>query len=102
MSVWGRVIDERKRVVVPLVVFFVANIAVLALGVLPLQRSVAGQREKQLAVQQQLVAAIATVRQAGSVRDRTEDAEAGLRTFYADVLPQGHDDAVQVSNFWMT
>jgi hypothetical protein len=45
MSLLRRVFSERRAVVVPVTIFLVGNIAVLALVVWPLQRSVAGGEE---------------------------------------------------------
>jgi hypothetical protein len=101
VSLWRRVAEDRRRVVVPLAVLLVVNLAVLALGVWPLQRAVAGQQEQALDVLQRLAAAKLSVEQARSALVLTETADADLRTFYADVLPADFDEAVQVTNFWL-
>lgn len=101
MSIWRRVLTERRRVVLPLAVLVIANVAVLVLGVLPLERIVANRQQEAIEALAKLGEAKRLDFLARNAHTNTEQAEAGIRTFYADVLPQGFDDAVQTTNFWL-
>ena len=50
MTLWRRVMAERKGLVWPLLIGLALNLAVLALGVFPLQASVAGDENRATAV----------------------------------------------------
>jgi len=101
VSIWRRVLTERRRVVLPLAVLVIANVAVLVLGVLPLQRIVANRQQEAIEALAKLGEAKRLDFLARNAHANTEQAEAGIKTFYADVLPQGFDDAVQMTNFWL-
>jgi hypothetical protein len=101
MSLWRRVVTERRAAVLPLMVFLLGNVAVLALGVFPLQRSVAGLKQSELDAltargQAQKLEAAAKAAQAG--KDR---AEQELTKFYSQVLPADAQSASQLTYSWL-
>ena len=83
----ARVIAEHRAWLLVLAVLLVANVLALALGVLPLSRSVAGaeQRAKQAAAD--ATAAAAELRDVSAVRDGRDAATHELGMFYGGVLP---------------
>ena len=99
MSLIRRVFSERRAVVVPLTVFLVVNILVLALVVLPLQRSVAGGKESQFASTQDVAAARTQEIQAKTDRARKDRADIELRKFYTEILPKDDRRAIDATTF---
>jgi Tfp pilus assembly protein PilO len=102
MSLWRRVLVERRRTVVPLLVLLAANVGVMVFLVLPLSRSVEAREAEALAALADLAEARREDAQARAARDSTLSADEDLRTFHETVLPQGFDAAVQVTGFWLT
>ena len=90
MSLWRRVMAERKGLVLPLLIALVVNIAVLALGVFPLQASVAGDENRAMAVKRQLIEAQRLERLANDTRTSQVRADQELKQFYSEVLPGSH------------
>ncbi len=87
MSLWRRVLAERRGLVVPLLAAVAVNIGVLALVVFPLQASVAGDEERAASAQMALAEARRSERLANETRASKVQADEELKTFYADVLP---------------
>jgi Tfp pilus assembly protein PilO len=101
MTLVRRVFTERRAVVLPLMVFLLANVGVLALGVFPLERSVAGLKEGEvdaLAARGQALKVEAAAKAAQLGKDR---AETELRQFYRDILPANVDEAAQLTYSWL-
>jgi Tfp pilus assembly protein PilO len=101
VSLWRRVYEERRPVVLPLVAFLAANIAVFALGVLPLRQSVAGDAAARDAAQLALARARLADLAARKERARKEQADAELKKFYGDVLPANASAAINLVSFWL-
>jgi Tfp pilus assembly protein PilO len=101
MSLLRRVFVERRRVVLPLVVFLVANLAVLGLIVWPLERSVAGAA----AAREQAILSLAAARKlekdANDQRAGKARADVELRKFYTEILPKDFAAARNLTNFWL-
>lgn len=93
MIPWRRVFSERKGVVLPLLIALAANVAVLALGVFPLQASVAGDEDRALAVKAQLAQAQKLERVANDTISSQVRADQELKQFYSEVLPSSHAEA---------
>jgi Tfp pilus assembly protein PilO len=93
MTLWRRVFSERKGLVVPLLGALAINVAVLALGVFPLQASVSGDEERALAVKTQLAQAQRLEREANNTRTSQQRADQELKQFYSEVLPGTHAEA---------
>jgi hypothetical protein len=101
VSLVRRVFKERRALVLPAVVFLLANVAVLALGVFPLERSVAGLKEGEveaLAARGQALKVEAAAKAAQQSRDR---AEGELRKFYGQILPADVQAASQLTYSWL-
>jgi hypothetical protein len=101
MTMFGRVFRERQRVVLPLLGFLIANIAVVVFWVWPLQREVDGAEESR---QQALMALVAARGEEAGARNQhtsRERAEAELKKFYSDVLPLDFRNATRVTTFWL-
>jgi Tfp pilus assembly protein PilO len=82
-----RVVAEHRRVILPLVALFVANVVVYAAGVYPLAQRVANIEERDRAAEQ---ARAQAQREHGAARGALtgkERASVELATFYKDVLP---------------
>lgn len=101
MSLVRRVFKERRALVLPLMVFLLANVAVLALGVFPLARSVAGLKEGEveaLAARGQALKLETAAKAALQSKDR---AETELRQFYGQILPADVQAASQLTYSWL-
>lgn len=93
MTMWRRVMTERRALVVPLLAGLAINIGVLALGVLPLQASVSGDEERAITVKSDLAGAQRLERLANDTRTSQQRADQELKKFYSEVLPQSHAEA---------
>lgn len=93
MSVWRRVLSERRALVVPLVAALAINVLVFALAVLPLSRSVVGDEQRAEEVKQSLVAAHRVARVATDTKASQVQAGEELKKFYSDVLPASLSEA---------
>lgn len=99
MTLWRRVFAERRRVVLPLVVVLVANVAVLALVVLPLTRGVAGAQDASLVAAMSLANARREDMHAKAARTSKERGDLELQKFYAEILPRDYAGAGDVLNY---
>jgi Tfp pilus assembly protein PilO len=97
-----RIFDERKGVVLPLLVFLVANVAVLVLAVLPLRTAVAVAESEATQATLQLGEARRQERDAQQARASKESADKELRRFYTEVLPRDLPTAQKTMNLWVT
>ena len=89
MSLWRRVLSERRVLVVPLLTALAINLLVLALAVFPLERSVAADEDRANDVKLALADARRTERVANDTRASKQRADEELKRFYAEVLPAG-------------
>jgi Tfp pilus assembly protein PilO len=97
-----RIFDERKAILLPLVVVVVANVAVLVLGVLPLRTAVAMAESDATQATLQLGEARRQQRDAEQARASREGADNDLRRFYHEVLPRDLTTAQKTLNLWVT
>jgi Tfp pilus assembly protein PilO len=97
-----RIFDERKTVLLPLVVVVLANVAVLVLGVLPLRTSVAVAESAATQATVELGEARRQQRDAEKARASKEGADNDLRRFYTEVLPGDLPTAQKTMNLWVT
>jgi Tfp pilus assembly protein PilO len=101
VSLVRRVFRERRAIVLPLTVFLLANVAVLALVVFPLERSVGGLKEGEveaLAARGQSLKLEGAAKAAQQSKDR---AESELRKFYGQVLPADLQAASDLTYSWL-
>lgn len=101
MSLWARVYEERRRVIVPLVILAAVSVATLLLAVWPLQRSVTNTENGALEAIVGLASARRVERQAREAADGKRRADAELQTFYADVLPRDFPTATKATTRWL-
>lgn len=95
-----RVFTERRGVVLPLLVFLIVNIALLALAVLPLRTAVASAEEDSQAARHELNLARAEDKRAHDARARKEQADVELKKFYAEILPHSFSGARGLITSW--
>ena len=101
MTPWGRIYQERRAVVLPLLVVLVVNAAVFALAVLPLRRSVATAEDGSADATLALAEARRQERQAKDARTSKERAEQELTKFYGEKLPRDPNTARKVTTAWL-
>lgn len=97
MALVARVARERRRILVPLAIAAVANLAVYALVVYPLSMRVAASERRAVAARAALQAAEQDGRQVQSTLGRAGQADTDLRRFYADTLPASLEGARRMS-----
>ena len=83
----GRIVRERRRLVVPLAAAALLNLAVYALVVYPLSLRLNGAERRAEAARQQQAAATREFRAAQAMVTSKDRADRELRTFYTEVLP---------------
>jgi len=101
MTLWGRVYRERKRVLVPLGIALVANLAVLILAVIPLRAALNAAGSRSLDAMRELAEARRAARQATDARASKLQADEQLRHFYTGVLPGSFQEAETTANLWL-
>jgi len=97
-----RIFDERKGVLLPLLVVVVANIAALVLGVFPLRTAVAAAQSEATQATLQLGEARRQQRDVEQARASKTTADNDLRRFYTGVLPRDLPTAQKTMNLWVT
>jgi len=101
VSLWRRILLERRAVVLPLAVVLVANLAVYVLAVLPLEHSVSSAHEESVSAMGELAAAKRDANNAKNARVSTVRADDELKRFYEGVLAPDFEHARDVADFWL-
>jgi Tfp pilus assembly protein PilO len=101
VSLWSRLLAERRAVLLPVLIGLVANVAVLALGVWPLRQAVASAEAGALRAMEGLAEARRADMRAKAARTGKERADVELARFYSDVLPRDYQQAINMANFWL-
>ena len=101
MSLFRRILVERRRVTVPLLVFLAGNLGVLLLAVLPMQQGVQNAEGARFVAALNLTSARGLDMQARSQQASKERADVELAKFYGGVLPADFQDAVKMTSFWL-
>jgi Tfp pilus assembly protein PilO len=101
MSLWRRIYAERRRVLLPLIIAAVVNVAVLLLVLLPLGRSVAAAEIAAQDATLKLAQARQLERQARNATTSRDRADRELQQFYTTVLPNGFAVASRTTNRWL-
>ena len=101
MSLIQRVFTERRRVVLPLLVFLVADGVALG-AVFWLQRTRDSAEESRIEAVLSLEAARKQEASAKGDKASMARADIELKTFYGEVLPKNFATAVNVTNFWLS
>jgi Tfp pilus assembly protein PilO len=94
---FSRVYREKRRVVLPLAILAVANLAALALVVYPLSRRVAATEQRAQDVGIQLSRATQEYRAARATLEGRERTDKQLARFYAEVLPKDQTAARRIT-----
>lgn len=102
MTIWRRIFEEQKRILLPLAIAIVANVAVLALAVLPLRTAVASANARAIDTLRELAEARRLDRQVTLERTSKERADEELRKFHTEVLPRDFATAETTANLWLT
>ena len=89
MPLVRRVVQEHRRVVMPLLAALVINVLLYAFVVYPLSDRVANVAQREQTAEAELQAARREHAQASGALTGKAQASAELATFYGDVLPQG-------------
>lgn len=101
MTLWSRIFHERKRVLVPLAIGLVVNVAVLALAVLPLRSVIGATEVRSIDAMRDVAAAKRLERQVTQARASKVRADDELRKFYTEVLPPHFQAAETTTNLWL-
>jgi hypothetical protein len=96
---WRRIYLERRQVILPVVGFLVANIAVLILALLPLVKSVSDNQTAANESRAKLAMSQMANKKVKDARSGRDVAQQELGKFYSKVLPRNHDVAVSLLNF---
>ena len=92
-----RILREKRRIVVPLVLFAIANVVLFVVVVFPLQRQVAGAEIEARAQHQQLYASQADLKNAKQTVSGKKQADSALQQFYKDTLPGDQASARRIT-----
>jgi hypothetical protein len=96
-AIMGRVLHERRRVLVPLFVAGLVNLGAYALVVYPLSLKVAASERHVTAARSRLAAAERDDAAARRATAEARQADADLRQFYGQTLPQSVEAARRMS-----
>lgn len=101
MTLWRRVYQERRRVLLPLSLAVIINLAVLLLGVIPLSRSVVSAENAAVQAAVDLANARLVEKQARDAAGSRSRADQELVRFYSEVLPRDFATASRTANRWL-
>jgi hypothetical protein len=101
MNLWRRILVERRAIVLPLAVVLIANVALYALAVLPLEHSVSTAHEQAIGSMALLAGAKRDATNARNARVSTAQADDELKRFYEGVLAPDFPHARDVADFWL-
>jgi Tfp pilus assembly protein PilO len=99
MSLWRRVYQERRAVMLPLVIFLVASAIVLGVVVLPLAQNVSTLEADAQNASTNLIRARFKDKQAKDALGSKDRADEELKKFYAEILPTAGAGARRVIAF---
>jgi Tfp pilus assembly protein PilO len=98
---WRRVLQEKRRFVLPLVVAAVVNVGVYLLVVYPLTARTASVEARAQAATVSLARASSEFRAAEATRAGRARVDDQLTRFYAEVLPRDLASARRVTHLWL-
>jgi Tfp pilus assembly protein PilO len=93
----SRIFREKRRVILPLAIAAVANVAALALIVYPLSRRVAATEQQAAAVGDRLIRATNEYRAATATLEGRAQTDKQLERFYVEVLPRDQTAARRIT-----
>ncbi|HTI39211.1 MAG TPA: GspMb/PilO family protein [Vicinamibacterales bacterium] len=97
MTAIQRILQEKRRLIVPLVVAALANVIAYAVVVFPLGRQVAAAEQERTYTRDMLVRARQDFQSARATVTGKQQADLSLRQFYTDVLPPTASAAQRVT-----
>ena len=101
MSIWRRVYQDRRAVMLPLLMALVLNIGVWLLGVVPFRTRLSAAEADAREAAVELVNARRIAEQAAQAAASRSQADAQLKAFYGSVLPSDYPTAVKTTNAWV-
>jgi Tfp pilus assembly protein PilO len=101
MSLWPRVFEERRTVILALAIALAVNVAALLLAVLPLRSSVATATAEAAQAHVALLQARRLQTLVDGAQSGKARAEQELGRFYADVLPPDQPTATKTATVWL-
>lgn len=101
MTGWRRIYDERRKVILPLVLVLIVNLAVLLLVVLPLSRGVVSAKADSEQAVVDLANAERLERQAKDAAASKARAEQELSRFQTEILPRDFATARRSVSRWV-
>jgi Tfp pilus assembly protein PilO len=99
VSLWRRIYLERRAVILPLFILLAANVAMLALAVLPLTGNVSSLHADAQNATTALLKARLVDKQAKDARASKDRADQELRKFYVEILPANATAARKLVSF---
>lgn len=102
MSLTGRVFRERRKVILPLLVFLVLNVVVLAAVVYPLEQNIEGADAARTKAELARASAQKDFNDAKRARESKALADVQLKKFYGEILPKDFSAARNLTNFWLS
>ena len=87
MSVWQRIVAEKRHLILPLAIGIVVNLVLYVVVVVPLGRQVASREREERVAREQLVKARQDYNSAKATVTGKQQAVSALQKFYKDVLP---------------
>jgi hypothetical protein len=100
MSLWRRILVERRSVVLPLAALLAINVVALVAVVLPLRQNVAGLEGARNAAYARRAAAKSTLEEAEQLTAGKKQTTAQLQRFYAQILAANFSSAMKAVRFW--
>jgi len=101
MSLAKRIFTERRRVVLPLIIFLAVNVIVLAAVVYPLQQSLEGADAARTKAELDLAKARKDLKDVTDQHNSKKRADVELKKFYSEILPKSFAEARNLANFWL-
>ncbi len=101
LALWRRVLEERRRVILPLAIALIANLAVLLLAVLPMQTGLAAAESEERKALADLADARRLEQRTREIRASQQQADETLGEFYSRVLPGDLAVARKTTNLWL-
>lgn len=87
MTLWQRVLADKRRIIVPLAIGIIANVVLYVVVVFPLGRQVVSTEREERLAREELVKARQDYNNAKATVTGKLQAESALQKFYTDVLP---------------
>ena len=94
---WERVVREKRRILLPLAVLAIVNVALYAVVVFPLERQVASAETEARAQHDHLSEARFDLKNAMATVTGKKQADSALQKFYKDVLPTDQSTARRIT-----